>query len=77
MKTNIHIETPEGEVLNQAPAGKENDKKSEAAEKQDVAANAGGAKANPDPRANENLKEEEKNSTDEGPGTEITDGEAG
>jgi hypothetical protein len=77
MKSNIHIETPDGEVINQAPAGKTDDKKTEAAEKEDVAANAAGAKSNPDPRANANLKENEKKGADEGTGTEITDGEGG
>lgn len=77
MKSSIHVETPEGDVINQAPAKKSDKEKSDADVQEDVAANAGGAKANPDPRANANLKEEEKINTDEGPGTEITDGEAG
>ncbi len=77
MKTNIHVETPEGDVISHTNKEKPAAGKDVAANKDDVAANAAGAKANPDPRANENLKEDEKTNTGDGPGTEITDGEAG
>ena len=78
MKTSIHVEAPNGDVLKTttgsdaiAPEGKEH------TETNDANDNAAGPKANPDPRANENLDEKNKNNSDDGTGTEITDGEAG
>ena len=78
MKPDIHVETPDGEVLKGAvgkPTGVRKDK--EHSDTNDANDNATGPKANPDPRANANLKEEDKNNKDTGAGTEITDGEAG
>ena len=78
MKSDIHVETPDGEVLKGSigqPTGVRKDK--EHSDTNDANDNAAGPKANPDPRANANLKEEDKNNNDSGAGTEITDGEAG
>lgn len=78
MKPNIHVETPDGEVLKTTTgAGTESsiagDKKN-APEADDIIA---GPKPNPDPFANSNLQEKEKDQPAEGAGTEVTDGEAG
>ena len=78
MKSDIHVETPEGDVLKTAtgnPTGVRTGK--EHKDTNDANDNAAGPKANPDPRANSNLREEDKNNKDSGAGTEITDGEAG
>jgi len=78
MKSDIHVETPEGEVLKTAigkPTGVRKGK--EHKDTNDADDNAAGPKANPDPRANSNLKEQDKNNKDSGVGTEITDGEDG
>ena len=50
------------------------DPKEEPAEK--LTASPGSITPNPNPRANENIKNEETNSSDDA-GSEITDGEAG
>ena len=78
MKSNIHVETPAGEVLKTTTgAGTEGAKGNEPADTNDANDNAAGPKANPDPRANANLDDKDKHKEDEGAGTEITDGEAG
>ena len=78
MKSNIHVETPAGEVLSATTgAGTEGPKGNQPEETNDANDNAAGPKANPDPRANANLEDKDKESDDTGTGTEITDGEAG
>ena len=78
MIPNIHVETPDGDVL-KTTTGKGDAAQSGAVHKDtnDANDNAAGPKANPDPRANANISEEDKAGNDEGAGTEITDGEAG
>ena len=78
MKSNIHVETPSGEVLSTTTgAGTEGPKGNDHKETNYANDNAAGPKANPDPRANANLEEKDKKGDDAGTGTEITDGEAG
>jgi hypothetical protein len=86
MIPDIHVETPDGEVLktttgkgDTTQAGKGH------TDTNDANDNAAGPKANPDPRANANISTDTNAGTndrdeagdDEGTGTEITDGEAG
>ncbi len=79
MKSSIHIETPEGEIVKHVPELTSDKSKPTPAEKEEAAqANAAGPKVNPDERANGNLTEEEKKkATEQGTGSEITDGEGG
>ena len=78
MKSNIHVETPDGQVL---PVGKDKEgggpgdnSKADSQDPKDIMT---GPKQNPDPFANANLKDKEKAKSAEGTGTEVTDGEAG
>jgi hypothetical protein len=77
MISNIHVETPDGDILKTGTgesAGDSGKKKPEVPDKKDL---LDGPKSNPDPFANSNLEDKNKQKKDEGPGTEITDGEAG
>ena len=78
MKSNIHVETPDGQVLpadkDKDGAGSEGSSKPGSQDPKDIMA---GPKQNPDPFANANLKDKEKAKSAEGTGTEVTDGEAG
>jgi hypothetical protein len=77
MKSNIHVETPDGQVL---PVSKDKEGSpggNSQPEKQDPKDILAGPKQNPDPFANANLKDKEKAKSAEGTGTEVTDGEAG
>jgi hypothetical protein len=78
MKSSIHVETPDGELLKATTgAGTEGTGQKDPVDTNDANDNASGPKANPDPRANANLTEKDKQGNDEGTGTEITDGESG
>jgi len=78
MKPTIHVESPDGEILKTTPATTPAaPAANEHKETNDANDNAAGPKVNPDPRANSNIDEKDKSNSDEGPGTEITDGEAG
>jgi hypothetical protein len=74
MNIDIHVEKPDGEVLKTDTA---ENKKKQPTDTNDANDNAAGPKKNPDPRANANLSEKDKQGQDSGTGTEITDGEAG
>ena len=78
MKSNIHVETPDGQVLtnvnDQEPNGTAIENKVASQDPKDIIA---GPKQNPDPFANANLEESEKAKSAEGAGSEVTDGEDG
>jgi hypothetical protein len=78
MKSDIHVETPDGQVLktgkSDLPADSAQNEKTETADKKDLLA---GPKPNPDPFANANLEDKHKTKDGDGPGTEVTDGEDG
>ena len=78
MKSNIHVETPDGQVLKNGtdksiavPASTD---KADSQDPKDILA---GPKQNPDPFANANLEDNAKAKDAEGAGTEVTDGEDG
>ena len=84
MKSNIHVETPDGQVLsqgtNKVTAGTASDNKADSLnpkDTQDPKDIIAGPKKNPDPFANANLEDKEKAKSAEGTGTEVTDGEDG
>ena len=78
MKSNIHVETPDGQVLTNVndheTDGFASNNKVASQDPKDIVA---GPKQNPDPFANANLEESEKAKSAEGAGTEVTDGEDG
>ena len=84
MKSNIHVETPDGQVLSQgtdkATGDNASNSKGDSNEPKDIQDPKdiiAGPKKNPDPFANANLEDKDKAKNAEGTGTEVTDGEAG
>ena len=78
MRSNIHVETPDGQVLkNDIDKGTEGPAGNDKADSQDPKDILAGPKKNPDPFANANLADNEKAKSAEGAGTEVTDGEDG
>ena len=84
MKSTIHVETPDGQILSQGADKKtgsitsdnkeDNRDPNDIQDPKDIVA---GPKKNPDPFANANLEDREKAKSAEGTGTEVTDGEDG
>ena len=78
MKSNIHVETPDGQVLTNVNDKENNGSaSSNKADSQDPKDIIAGPKKNPDPFANANLEDNGKAKNAEGAGTEVTDGEDG